>query len=158
MYFFSFLRISFLYLCHPCGTVSLHADTILRKHGVHQCLKCLVVVKARKPRLEQSRLCSCHWGVTLKFPCHSLSHWFIFCSQERLQTPTSIWVLPKQSALSPYHPPLPLNSASNQTVQEPTGALPHLRSCTCFSPPSPVLFPVLQVATSIAPPPKSWQY
>ena len=83
------------YFCHPCGTVSLHADTILREHGVHQCLKCLVVVKARKPRLEQSRLCSCHWGVTLKFPCHSLSHWFIFCSQERLQTPTSIWVLPK---------------------------------------------------------------
>ena len=35
-------------------------DTILRERGVHQLLKRLVVVKARKPRLKQSRLCSCH--------------------------------------------------------------------------------------------------
>ncbi|KAM7236744.1 hypothetical protein CapIbe_012416 [Capra ibex] len=52
--------VSFFYFLHPCGAVFLHPDTILRKHGVHQLLKCLVVVKARKPRLKQSRLCSCH--------------------------------------------------------------------------------------------------
>ena len=34
--------------------------TILRIRGAHQLLKCLTVVKARKPRLKQSRLCSCH--------------------------------------------------------------------------------------------------
>ena len=66
MYFFSFLGISFLSFCPPCGTVSLHADTILRKHGVPQRLKCLVVVQARKPRLKQSRWCSCHLGGDFK--------------------------------------------------------------------------------------------
>ena len=60
MYFYLFLAVSFLYYCHRCGTVHLHPDTILRKHGVHQRLKCLVVVKARTPRLKQSCLHSCH--------------------------------------------------------------------------------------------------
>ena len=60
MYFYLFLAVSFLYYCHHCETVHLHPDTILRKHGVHQRLKCLVVVKARTPRLKQSHLCSCH--------------------------------------------------------------------------------------------------
>ena len=60
MYFYLFLDVSFFYYCHRCGTAHLHPDTILRKHGVHQRLKCLVVVKARKPRLKQSCLCSCH--------------------------------------------------------------------------------------------------
>ena len=60
MYFYLFLTVSFLYSCHNCGTVRLHPDTILRKHGVHQRLKCLVVVKARTPRLNQSCLPSCH--------------------------------------------------------------------------------------------------
>ncbi|XP_027416044.1 ankyrin repeat domain-containing protein 26-like isoform X1 [Bos indicus x Bos taurus] len=62
--------VSFFYFLHPCGAVFLHPDTILRKRAAHQPLKCLVVVKARKPRLEQSRLCSCHLVVTLKFLCH----------------------------------------------------------------------------------------
>ena len=114
MYFYLFLAVSFLYYCCHCGTVHLHPDTILRKHGVHQRLKCLVVVKARKPRLEQSRLCSCHLVVTLKFLCHQIRHQFIFYPQEMLQTPTSIWVLPKQFVLSLYHLTLPLSSASNQ--------------------------------------------
>ena len=60
MYFYLFLAVSFLYYCRHCGTVHLHPDTILRKHGVHQRLKCLVVVKARTPRLKQSCLRSCH--------------------------------------------------------------------------------------------------
>ena len=60
MYFYLFLNVSFLYYCHHCGTVHLHPDTILRKHGVHQCLKCLVVIKARTPRLKQLCLHSCH--------------------------------------------------------------------------------------------------
>ena len=49
MYFYLFLAVSFLYYCHHCGTVHLHPDTILRKHGVHQRLKCLVVVKVEHP-------------------------------------------------------------------------------------------------------------
>ena len=53
MYFYLFLAVSFLYYCRHCGTVHLHPDTILRKHGVHQRLKCLVVVKARTPRLNE---------------------------------------------------------------------------------------------------------
>ena len=60
VYFFLFLAVSFFYFLHPCGAVFLHPDTILRKRAAHQPLKCLVVVKARKPRLEQSHLCSCH--------------------------------------------------------------------------------------------------
>ena len=60
MYFYLFLAVSFLYYCHRCVTVHLHPDTFLRKHGVHQRLKCLVVVKARTARLKQSRLRSCH--------------------------------------------------------------------------------------------------
>ena len=59
VYFFLFLAVSFYFL-HPCGAIFLHPDTILRKRGAHQLLKCLVVVKARKPRLKQSCLCSCH--------------------------------------------------------------------------------------------------
>ena len=47
MYFYLFLDVSFFYYCHRCGTAHLHPDTILRKHGVHQRLKCLVVVKDR---------------------------------------------------------------------------------------------------------------
>ena len=54
------------------------------------------------------------WQVTLKFLCHQIRHQFIFYPQEMLQTPTSIWVLPKQFALSLYHLTLPLSSASNQ--------------------------------------------
>ena len=38
MYFYLFLTVSFLYYCHHCGTVHLHPDTILRKHGC--CLRC----------------------------------------------------------------------------------------------------------------------
>ena len=60
MYFYLFLAVSFLYYCHCCGTVHLHPETILRKHGVNQCLKCLVVVKARTSRLKQLCLHSCH--------------------------------------------------------------------------------------------------
>ena len=54
------------------------------------------------------------WWVTSKFLCHQICHQFIFYPQEMLQTPTSIWVLPKNLALSLYHPTLPLSSASNQ--------------------------------------------
>ena len=78
VYFFLFLAVSFFYFLHPCGAVFLHPDTILRKRGVHQLLKCLVVVKARKPRLKQSHLCS----------CHLVRHQFLFYPQEMLQTPT----------------------------------------------------------------------
>ena len=60
IYFYLFLAVSFLYYCHCCGTVHLHPDTILRKHGVNHCLKCLVVVKARTSRLKQLCLHSCH--------------------------------------------------------------------------------------------------
>ena len=60
VYFFLFLDVSFFYFLHPCGAIFLHPDTILRKRATHQLLKCLVVVKARKPRLKQPRLCSCH--------------------------------------------------------------------------------------------------
>ena len=65
MHFYLFLTVSFLYYCHHCGTVHLHPDTIFRKHGVHQSLKCLVVVKARtrdssNNRLKQLYLRSCH--------------------------------------------------------------------------------------------------
>ena len=60
MHFYLFLTVSFLYYCHRCGTVNLHPDTIFRKHGVHQSLKCLVVVKARTSRLKQLCLHSCH--------------------------------------------------------------------------------------------------
>ena len=59
VYFFLFLAVSFYFL-HPCGAIFLHPDTILRKRGAHQLLKCLVVVKARTPRLKQSCLHSCH--------------------------------------------------------------------------------------------------
>ena len=58
--FFLFLAVSFFYFLHPCGTIFRHPDTILRYRGIHQLLKCLVVVKARKPRLKQSCLHSCH--------------------------------------------------------------------------------------------------
>ena len=54
------------------------------------------------------------WWVTSKFLCHQICHQFIFYPQEMLQTPTSIWVLPKQLALSLYHLTLLLSSASNQ--------------------------------------------
>ena len=60
MYFYLFLAVSFLYYCHRCGTVHLHPDTIVRKHGVHQRLNCRVVIKARIPRLKQLCLRSCH--------------------------------------------------------------------------------------------------
>ena len=66
VYFFLFLDVSFFYFLHPCGAIFLHPDTILRKRGVHQLLKCLVVVQARKPRLKQSRWCSCHLGGDFK--------------------------------------------------------------------------------------------
>lgn len=89
-----------LYFCHPCGTVNLHTDTI-RKHGVYQLLKFLAVIKAKKPRLKQSRSCSCHLVADIKISCHWLCHWFIFRSQEKFQipyhgikTPKSVWVLP----------------------------------------------------------------
>ena len=64
--FFLFLAVSFFYFLHPCGTIFRHPDTILRYRGIHQLLKCLVVVKARKPRLKQSRLCPCHLVGDLK--------------------------------------------------------------------------------------------
>ena len=60
MCFYLFLAVSYLYYCHRCGTVHLHPDTILRKHGVHQRLKWLVVVKARTPRLKHLCLHSSH--------------------------------------------------------------------------------------------------
>ena len=66
MYFFLLLAISCFYFCHLCRTIRLHPDTILRKHGVHQLVKFLVDVEARKPRLKQSRLCPCHLVGDLK--------------------------------------------------------------------------------------------
>ena len=54
---------------------------------------------------------------------------------------------------------MPLSPASNQ----PDCGIPQERFltsglCTCVSPSPAVLSPVLQVATYISPPPKSWQY
>ena len=66
VHFFLFLAVSFFYFLHPCGAIFLHPDTILRKRGVHQLLKCLVVVKARNPKFKQSHLCSCHLGGDFK--------------------------------------------------------------------------------------------
>ena len=123
-------------------------DTILRERGVHQLLKRLVVVKARKPRLKQSHLCS----------CHLVRHQFLFYPQEMLQTPTfgscqSSWLYLFTSLLCR----LALHLTS-WAVQDPQSRLLTSALCTCFSRLSLVLFPVLQVATYMSPPPKSWQY
>ena len=93
MYVFLFLAISCLYFCHPCRTMHLHPDTILRKHGVYQLVKCLVVVRLGNPD-SSSYLCHCHLGGDLKFLSRWFCHWFIFCPQEEFQPPTSVWVLP----------------------------------------------------------------
>ena len=58
---------------------------------------------------------------------------------------------------------LPPSSAHSSASNQPGCRIPQLRVltsrlCTSFSPPSPVLFPVLQVSASIAPPPESWQH
>ena len=94
MYFFLFLAISCLCFCHPCRTMHLHPDTILRKHGVYQLVKCLVVVRLGNPDSSSYLCVTVTWWVTLKFLSHWFCHWFIFCPQEEFQPPTSVWVLP----------------------------------------------------------------
>ena len=112
MYFYLFLAVSFLYYCHHCGTAHLHPDTILRKHGVHQRLKCLVGVKARTPRLKQLCLHSCHLvGDFIISVSLTLSLVYLLPSGK---APNTCINLPKQLALSLHHLTLPLSCASNQ--------------------------------------------
>ena len=88
--------------------------TILRKRGVHQLLECWQWLRLGNPDSSSHVCVAVTWWVTLKFLCHQIHHQFIFYPQEMLQTPTSIWVLPKQLALSLYHLTVLLSSASNQ--------------------------------------------
>ena len=130
MYFYLFLAVSFLYYCHHCETVHLHPDTILRKHGVHQRLKCLVVVKARTPRLTPLCLCSCHLvgdfiisvsltlSVVLSLALRKSPKHLHQCGSFQSSWPylftTLLW-------------PLAVHLTS-QTVQDPTDSFPHLWS------------------------------
>ena len=70
MYFFLFLAISCLCFCHPRRTMHLHPDTILRKHGVYQLVKCLVVVRLGNPDSSSYICVTVTWWVTLKFLSH----------------------------------------------------------------------------------------
>ena len=116
MYFYLFLAVSFLYYCHRCGTVHLHPDTIFRKHGVHQRLECLVVVKARTPRLKQSCLRSCHLVGDLVISV-SLTLSLVSLLPSGKAPNTCINLGPSKVVgliLSLYHLILPLSCASNQ--------------------------------------------
>ena len=142
MYFFLFLVISFFYFLHPCGAVFLHPDTILRKCGVHQLLKCLVVVKARKPRLKQSHLCSCHWVGDFKISVTDFVTSLYFILRKSPKHPHQFgscqrsWPYLFTTLLCPSALHL-----TSQTVQDPTGALPHLWSLYVLLPSISCTFP-----------------
>ena len=158
--FFFFLAVSFFYFLHPCGAVFLHPDTILSKRGAHQRLRCLVVVKARKPRLEQSRLCSCHLGGDFKISLSlNTSPVYLLPSGNAPNTHINLGPAKVVGLIS-----LPPSSAPQLCISParlcriPQVCFLTSGLCTCFSPLPLVLFPVLQVATYISLPPKSWQY
>ena len=158
--FLLFLTISFFYCLHPCGTIRLHPDTILRIRGVLQRLKCLMVVKVRKPRLKQSCLCSCHLVGDFKISLSlTLSPVYLSPSGKAPNTHINLGPAKVVGLIS-----LPPSSAPQLCISParlcriPQVCFLTSGLCTCFSPLPLVLFPVLQIATYISPPSKSWQY
>ena len=158
--FLLFLTISFFYCLHPCGTIRLHPDTILRIRGVLQRLKCLMVVKVRKPRLKQSCLCSCHFVGDFKISLSlTLSPVYLSPSGKAPNTHINLGPAKVVGLIS-----LPPSSAPQLCISParlcriPQVCFLTSGLCTCFSPLPLVLFPVLQIATYISPPSKSWQY